>query len=614
MRIAKRLNEAQAKFIMAGREGSSAEWLLMHVLGVDRTGLLVRLSDELTPEQDLLYSEYLMAHLNGVPVQHLIGTGPFYGREFEVTPAVLIPRPETEELIEFVVSRIQGETFESGEIVDIGTGSGAICVTLSLELKTPVTTVDISPDAIAVARRNGEQLGADVTFLEGDLLAPLSDESVRVLVSNPPYIEEDELLSEVVFDHEPHLALFGGKDGLDFYRRLVEGSARVLKPDWRLIAFEIGHAQGPDVRLMLKERYPEAETGILKDINGKDRIVYAERKESDMQTEMINEKTMDRAVKLLKDGEVVAIPTETVYGLAGDATRDDAVERIFEAKGRPSDNPLIVHVASIGQAEQFASFVPDVARRLMEAFWPGPLTIILPSSGKASAFVTAGLDTIGLRMPDHPLALRLIEASGLGLAAPSANRSGKPSPTSSGHVAHDLSGRIAGIVDGGETGIGVESTVIDCTATPPVILRPGGVTREQLEAAIGPVVLDPALKTSDAAPKAPGMKYTHYAPEATLSIVVGDLAFLQKTIDAARQSGSKTGVILFDGEEVDADVRCFLGHDMETAARRLYDCLRRFDQTTVDQIFVRDLSEEGVGLAVRNRLHKAAGGRIIRPS
>ncbi|RDB32272.1 peptide chain release factor N(5)-glutamine methyltransferase [Exiguobacterium sp. RIT594] len=279
MRIAKRLNQAQTMLVTAGREASSAEWLLMHVLQVDRTGLLIRLSDELEPEQDLLFSEYLLAHLNGFPVQHLIGYQPFYGRDFRVSPAVLIPRPETEELIEFVTGRLQGETFQPGEIVDIGTGSGAICLTLALELKQPVTTVDISAEAIAVAKENQQMLGGEVTFLEGDLLAPLADRSVRVLVSNPPYIEEDELLSDVVFDHEPHLALFGGKDGLVFYRRLIEDSNRVLRDDFRLIAFEIGHNQGDEVQMMLKKRYPTVETGILKDINGKDRIVYAERKD-----------------------------------------------------------------------------------------------------------------------------------------------------------------------------------------------------------------------------------------------------------------------------------------------------------------------------------------------
>lgn len=332
-----------------------------------------------------------------------------------------------------------------------------------------------------------------------------------------------------------------------------------------------------------------------------------------MKTEMIQHQTLNEAVRLLQEGEVVAIPTETVYGLAGDATSETAVRRIFAAKGRPSDNPLIVHVASVEQAKQFVTHIPEVATRLMDAFWPGALTIILQSNGRASSLVTAGLDTIGLRMPDHSLALQLIEATGLGLAAPSANRSGKPSPTSSAHVAHDLSGRIAAIVDGGETGIGVESTVIDCTTNPPVILRPGGVTREQIHTVIGDVALDPALSMKNETPKAPGMKYTHYAPEATLSVVAGDLSFLQHVIDEVRQTGQKTGVILFDGEDIEADVRCFLGTTIETAAQRLYDCLRRFDQTTVDQIFVRDISEEGVGLAVRNRLHKAAGGRIIRP-
>ncbi|WP_070328197.1 peptide chain release factor N(5)-glutamine methyltransferase [Exiguobacterium aurantiacum] len=275
MRIAARLKQAERMLIDAGRDPSTAEWWLMHVLGVDRTGLIVRLSEELSDDETTAFESGLERLLAGEPVQHLIGQAPFYGRSFAVNRDVLIPRPETEELIEWVVEHVG--PIEDDAIVDVGTGSGAIAITLSLELGVRVQTVDISREAIAVAKHNAEVLRADVTFHEGDCLGPVADDSIRVLVSNPPYIEADELLDETVAGYEPHLALFGGADGLEFYRKIIADSTRVLRADWQLIAFEIGYNQGQVVKSYLSERYPEAETGILKDINGKDRIVYAVR-------------------------------------------------------------------------------------------------------------------------------------------------------------------------------------------------------------------------------------------------------------------------------------------------------------------------------------------------
>ncbi|QUE87747.1 peptide chain release factor N(5)-glutamine methyltransferase [Exiguobacterium alkaliphilum] len=275
MRIAAALKTAERTLAEAGRDASMAEWWLMHVLDVDRTGLLIRLSDELSTVEAKAFTDGMARLLAGEPVQHLIGQAPFFGRMFEVNRDVLIPRPETEELIEWVVEHIGA--VEDDETVDVGTGSGAIAITLSLELGKRVQTVDISREAIDVAKRNAEALGADVVFHEGDCLTPIADASIRVLVSNPPYIEADELLDETVAGFEPHLALFGGVDGLDFYRTIIADSKRVMRADWQLIAFEIGYNQGQVVKTYLSERYPEAETGILKDINGKDRIVYAVR-------------------------------------------------------------------------------------------------------------------------------------------------------------------------------------------------------------------------------------------------------------------------------------------------------------------------------------------------
>ncbi|WP_147802734.1 L-threonylcarbamoyladenylate synthase [Alkalicoccus halolimnae] len=312
-------------------------------------------------------------------------------------------------------------------------------------------------------------------------------------------------------------------------------------------------------------------------------------------------------------GELVAFPTETVYGLGASARFDEAVKAIFQAKGRPADNPLIVHIAKTEDVNNYTNFVPDKAWKLIHSFWPGPLTIILRHNSTLSTSVTAGLDTVALRMPDHPVALALIAASGEPLAAPSANRSGRPSPTTAAHVAEDLDGRIAGILNGGATGVGLESTVIDCSAEEPVILRPGGVTRRQIEEIIGPVALDEALTEETTAPRSPGMKYQHYAPEAPLTLVDGDDSFFHMCITEHRKAGERVGVIIqaADVGLTKADVEYVLpGKTEEEIARELYGALRTFKKTEVDHIFMRVLPAENIGFAIMNRLVKAAGGRI----
>lgn len=323
-----------------------------------------------------------------------------------------------------------------------------------------------------------------------------------------------------------------------------------------------------------------------------------------------------QSAELLEANQVVAFPTETVYGLGANAKSDEAVKKVFEAKGRPSDNPLIVHIASEEQLIEIVEEIPERARKLMAEFWPGPLTLIMKKKpGKLSNLVTAGLDTVAVRMPNHPIALGLISASGLPIAAPSANTSGKPSPTSAKHVADDLVGRIAGIVDGGATGVGVESTVLDCTVQIPVILRPGGITFEQIEAVIGTVRQDVALKHKDAAPKAPGMKYTHYAPKAPLYLVKGNQAFLQHLVNEKRSEGLKVGIISASEhqQEYDADYVLAPGSlaDLQTVAAGLYETLRQFDGLDTDIIFSEMFPESGIGVAVMNRLVKAAGHQII---
>lgn len=341
------------------------------------------------------------------------------------------------------------------------------------------------------------------------------------------------------------------------------------------------------------------------------------------------EQSIGRAAAILRDGGTVAFPTETVYGLGADARNTEAVEAIFKAKGRPSDNPLIVHIADTSQLDGLVTEVSDTARRLMAAFWPGPLTLVLPlRPGVLSPRVTAGLTTVGIRMPDHPIALKLIGESGCPVAAPSANRSGRPSPTLAGHVEEDLSGLIDGILDGGPTGVGLESTVVQVQEDGSVtVLRPGGVTSEQLAAASGTAVTtDPGIERSPdeeeiVAPKSPGMKYTHYAPKGALTIVQGGTpeqvsGWIDEQLKAAAGRGERTGVMAFEEHigRYAADCVQSLGSlaGLEAAAHRLYAALRRMDEEGVTFILSEACPEEGLGAAIMNRLRKAAGQRVVR--
>ena len=330
-----------------------------------------------------------------------------------------------------------------------------------------------------------------------------------------------------------------------------------------------------------------------------------------MDTKIISD--MREAAALLQKGEVVAFATETVYGLGADATSGEAIQKIFAAKGRPSDNPLIVHIASTQQLGQVVTAVPDYAKKLMDAFWPGPLTLVLPKSAEISPLTTAGLSTVGVRVPDHPLALRLLEAANIPIAAPSANVSGRPSPTKAAHVLEDLNGKIPAILDGGDCDIGLESTVLDCTTEIPVILRPGNVSKEQIENLIGRVeVSTPDVQNS---PKSPGMKYQHYAPKAPLVVVQSGEARLLKEIASAKNAEKRIGILVAKEcvRQFDAHVVLPWGslHNNELAEQELYDCLRKFDHLEVDIIFAALFPEQKLSAALENRLYKAAGGNVV---
>ncbi|WP_085994037.1 L-threonylcarbamoyladenylate synthase [Oceanobacillus senegalensis] len=317
---------------------------------------------------------------------------------------------------------------------------------------------------------------------------------------------------------------------------------------------------------------------------------------------------LEEAASLLKGGETVAFPTETVYGLGADATNHQAVTKIFEAKGRPQDNPLIAHVATKEQLRQLVDHIPSYVERLMDVFSPGPITYILESNGTCADNVTAGLSTVGVRIPDHPVARDLLLACDVPVAAPSANLSGKPSPTTANHVWDDLNGKIAGVVDGGATGVGVESTVLDCTQDIPIILRPGGVTKDQLEEYVDTVMVDPALANQHAKPKAPGMKYRHYSPEVPLWLVDGSAETIQTLIDDERKKGNKIGLLASNKwlEHLSADEEISLGDTIYDVATHLYDGLRTFKEGNIDLIICEAFPEDGIGQAVMNRLKKAS--------
>lgn len=328
------------------------------------------------------------------------------------------------------------------------------------------------------------------------------------------------------------------------------------------------------------------------------------------------------AAEVIRGGGIVAFPTETVYGLGADATNGEAVAKVFAAKGRPSDNPLIVHVADMDQVHQVAREVPPVARKLMEEFWPGPLTLVLNKQPSVPDEVTGGLDTVGVRMPSHPVAHALIAAAGVPIAAPSANASGRPSPTAAEHVLEDMAGRIPLVLDGGETGVGLESTVLDVTIDPPMLLRPGGVTLEELRQCIGEVAVSGAVhgELVEGAPRSPGMKYRHYAPKARLLVVDGQVLPMQEKIRALceefQQEGKRVGIMCsVESRGVyRAEVVLEYGSrgNLASIASDLFSALRAFDRHGVDVILAEGVPATGLGLAIMNRLRRAAGGRVIK--
>jgi L-threonylcarbamoyladenylate synthase len=339
-----------------------------------------------------------------------------------------------------------------------------------------------------------------------------------------------------------------------------------------------------------------------------------------METKRITADEIKQAAQLLLQGELIAFPTETVYGLGANALDEAAVKKVYAVKGRPSDNPLIVHVSSFDMVKKYVADFHPATQKLVDTFWPGPLTLIFKvNPGTFSKVVTGGLQTVAFRMPNNATTLELIKQAGVPLVGPSANTSGKPSPTTAQHVFHDLQGKIAGIVDDGPTQIGVESTVLDLTAEDgiPVILRPGAVTQSALQKLIGQVSIDQHLLSEKEAPKAPGMKYKHYSPDVPVWIVEGDEQVFRQAINWAKANKQKIGLYANDDltqrftDEAKA-VFSFGENKVEEATKLLFAGLRALDDQEIDLIFAQAFPEIGLGSAYMNRLKKAANQKVLK--
>lgn len=339
-----------------------------------------------------------------------------------------------------------------------------------------------------------------------------------------------------------------------------------------------------------------------------------------MKTELLNTSPQDlkRAGEILRAGGLVAFPTETVYGLGADARAEDAVRGIFRAKGRPADNPLIVHILDPEQMKDICSAVPQAAWNLAEAFWPGPLTMVLPKRDCIPMVTSGGLDTVGVRCPSLPAAREILRCAGVPVAAPSANRSGKPSPTEFLHIMRDLMGRVDALVDGGRCPIGVESTVVDLTATPPRLLRPGDVTLTQLRSVLGDVAVDDAIRGEidpDRPVRAPGMKYRHYAPAAPVVILRGPVERAVDYVNKSLSDGQRGAVLCFEEEVPCFAPRLTLSYGSREnpleLEQNVFSALRELDEWELTVIYARCPEGDDRTLSVENRLKKAAGFQVV---
>lgn len=483
-----------------------AEVLLSHLLDCGRAGLYLSDDTPLSTEQSDRLADWAVRRLAHEPVAYLIGERAFYDLTFAVGPGALIPRPESEHLVEEALAWARAHSNETLRIVDIGTGSGALAVTLARHLpQARVWAVDISAQALEVAARNVERYGLRerVRLLQSDLLAGVPGQTFDLIVANLPYIPSHEMpgLMPDVRDYEPHLALDGGPDGADLIRRLLsEAQQRLASPG--LLLLEIDPSQAEMLESLAQETWPVASVSVGRDLAGLSRWIKVQRDEERRMTadtddivaapamvtrfltleedDLPASPAMDSAVEVLRSGQPLVFPTDTVYGIGCDLWSERAIAGLYAAKRRPSSMPIPVLVSGVEQVAQVARELPEAFAELVRRYWPGGLTLIVWRDARVPDVLCAGGDTVAVRMPDDPIALALIARMGGAMAVTSANLSGQPAPTTAEAAKAQLEGQVPLILDGGECPGGQASTIVDLTTSPPCMVREGGVSLDVL--------------------------------------------------------------------------------------------------------------------------------------
>ncbi|MDO4540617.1 MAG: peptide chain release factor N(5)-glutamine methyltransferase [Syntrophomonadaceae bacterium] len=574
-----------------------AELLLAHVLGQNRVWLYTHYDLPVEAEERKAYKEYIRRRLQGEPYAYITGSREFMSLELLVTRDVLIPRPDTETLVEAAIDYARREGRQ--RIVDVGTGSGAIAISLARYLpEAKIWATDISPAALAVARQNDARHKSGLHFVQADLLGHPDLDDFDLIVANLPYITPEQWarLEPGVRDYEPQTALIAEGDGLELYRRLLRQAATKLRPGGRIM-LEIDPRQAEAARSMLGdyEGYK-----IINDSAGRARVVTGRKpmitKTFAIDPLSINEELLQQAAKVIQSGELLAFPTETVYGLGAAADNAAAIRKVFAVKGRPAASGLLVHISRPEQVRQYAADVVPAAQKLMQAFWPGPLAIILDAAPGLPAGLTGGRASVGFRMPDHPLALALLDKTGP-LAAPSANLSGRPSPLTAEHVKADIEGKIAGILDGGATGSGMESTIIDLSGGKCELLRLGGLAAEAIAKVLG----------EEAHLAIPAMETAAYDSPVRVQLASSADDFDQM-IAACQAAKDEFGLLLFMDSER-KPMGSVPAYRMRSDARtEFYAILREAEAAGLSRLLCAPLEDGGAELspALAERIKRAA--------
>ncbi len=457
----------------AGVYSGFARFLMLEILSEHGLDMYAMMDEKLDDTLHQKYETLMKRILNNEPMGYVLGYQWFYGYKIGVNQDVLIPREETEELVGHILNDID-DRYDNPKIVDVATGSGAIALALAKELNTSLVATDISEEALQVARQNAKDLGADVTFFQGDMLEPLIEKNLKfdVLVCNPPYIKDTEHIQSSVLEFEPHVALFGGDDGLYFYRKVLEKAHLVLN-DKGMIAFEIGFDIGDALLNLAQSYFPDKEVTLVQDMNKLDRMLFIKPK-----TKILDREDKDEILEILKNDGLVALPTDTVYGLAIKSDSEELYNTLKEVKTRPDNKPFPLMVSDIAQLEEVVELTP-LGKHLVESFMPGPITFIFNKKEDVFPYLK-DQKTLGIRIADDMFVRNLIRDLNQPIWLPSANLSGEETATSSMEVLKQLDGAIDGVIWGYSLNK-ESSTVVDITEDKIKILREGPITQASLE-------------------------------------------------------------------------------------------------------------------------------------